>query len=207
MHAITPATAALPALPVPMLAPAKAEVARLRRALEGAADARPALEYVLVWLDANAPPARALSLVHGDFRTGNYLVDDGRLTGILDWEFAHWGDGDEDIGWLTARCWRFGNVDNEVGGIARLDAFLSAYEQAAGRTVSRDAIAYWQIMAAAKWATIAVLQGDRYRKGGEQSLELALTGLMPSELEHEALSAILAWQGKGGPEWTRSPGR
>ena len=39
--------------------------------------------------------------------------------------------------------------------------------------IAPQAIAYWQIMAAAKWATIAVLQGDRFRKGGEERLELA----------------------------------
>ena len=49
---------------------------------------------------------------------------------------------------------------------------------------------YWQVLAAAKWATIAVLQGDRYRIGGENSLELALTGLMVSELELEALDGV-----------------
>ena len=142
-------------------------------------------------------------MVHGDFRTGNYMVDAGRLTGILDWEFAHWGDPDEDIGWLTARCWRFGNDTLEAGGIAPLAVFLDAYGSAAGRMASADAIRYWQIMAAAKWAAIAVLQGDRFRRGGEARLELALTGLMPAEMEHDALTDILAWRGtnSGGPNW------
>jgi tRNA uridine 5-carboxymethylaminomethyl modification enzyme len=46
-------------------------------------------------------------------------------------------------------------------------------------------------MAAAKWATIAVLQGDRFRKDGEPSIELALTGLMPPEMELDALDGIM----------------
>lgn len=203
VHTIRPPHDTLTCLPVPMKPPARAEVARLRGALTKAGEPRPALEYILAWLDEHAPPARPLVLVHGDFRTGNYMVEYGRLTGLLDWEFAHWGDPDEDIGWLTARCWRFGNDVLEVGGIAPLPLFLDAYSTAAGRTVSPDAVRYWQIMAAAKWATIAVLQGDRLRIGGEQSLELALTGRMPPEMEHDALSDILAWMrnGKGGPQW------
>ena len=64
---------------------------------------------------------------------------------------------------------------------------------------------YWQIMDAAKWATIALLQGDRLRLGGERTLELALTGLMPAEMEHDALTEIIVWSGetdgKGGPQW------
>ena len=186
-----------------MKPPARAEVARLRGVMTKAGEPRPALEYILAWLDEHAPPAKALALVHGDFRTGNYMVQDGRLTGLLDWEFAHWGDPDEDIGWLTARCWRFGRSELEAGGIAPLGVFLDAYSAAADRKVSVDAVRYWQIMAAAKWAAIAVLQGDRYRIGGEQRLELALTGRMPPEMEHDALSDILAWttQGKGAPSW------
>lgn len=194
IHRIVPPNTDLACLPVPIGQPARAEVARLRSALAKAGEPRPALEYILAWLDAKAPPAHGLALVHGDFRTGNYLVHERRLTAILDWEFAHWGDPDEDIGWLTARCWRFGNDALESGGIARLAVFLEAYQAAAGRTVSPAAVRYWQIMAAAKWATIAVLQGDRFRIGGETRLELALTGLMPAEMEHDALSDILAWR-------------
>jgi aminoglycoside phosphotransferase (APT) family kinase protein len=203
IHAIRPPNADLTSLPVPMRAPARAEVARLSAALARSPEPRPALEYILAWLDAHAPPAAPLALVHGDFRTGNYMVADGRLTGVLDWEFAHWGDPDEDIGWIAAKCWRFGNDALEIGGIARREVFLDAYAAASGRRPSGEAVRYWQIMAAAKWATIAVLQGDRFRTGGEARLELALTGLMPAEMEHDALADILAWHdtGKGGPTW------
>ena len=206
IHAVTPSSQALACLPVSMRPPARAEVSRLRAVLDKAGEARPALEYILAWLDEMAPPARGLGLVHGDFRTGNYMVHEGRLTGILDWEFAHWGDPDEDLGWLTARCWRFGRDELAVGGIAPLDGFLAAYQTASGRHVNADALRYWQILAAAKWATIAVLQGDRLRLGGERRLELALTGLMPAGMEHDALSEIIAWSGskpngKGGPSW------
>jgi aminoglycoside phosphotransferase (APT) family kinase protein len=203
IHAIRPNGDGLACLPIPALPPARMEVQRLRGLLDRATEPRPALEYVLAWLDRNAPPARALTLVHGDFRTGNFMVDGGRLTGILDWEFARWGDPDEDLGWFTARCWRFGNDDREAGGIAPLAPMLAAYEAASGRGVEPDALAYWQIMAAARWAVIAVLQGDRYRRGGEQRLELALTGLMPPEMEHDALRAVLDWKSRpaGGPTW------
>ena len=193
IHAIRPPEPDLEsALPIPADHGAGAEVARMRHALDGATEARPALEFILRWLDRHRPEVAPVALVHGDFRTGNYLVADGRLSAILDWEFAHWGDPDEDIGWFTARCWRFGNDDLEAGGIGALDAFLAGYEAIAGRTVDRAALRYWHIMALAKWATIAVLQGDRYRKGGEDSIEAALTGLMAPELELEALDAILA---------------
>jgi aminoglycoside phosphotransferase (APT) family kinase protein len=175
-----------------MLSPAKTEVAKLRAALDNAAEPRPALEYILTWLHDNDPGSDRLTLVHGDYRTGNYLVAEGHLSAILDWEFAHWGDPHEDIGWLSAKCWRFGSNDLPAGGIARMSAFLDGYKTIAGSVIDESQLPYWQILAAAKWASIAVLQGDRFRTGGENSLELALTGQMVSELEVEALDGISA---------------
>ena len=199
IHHMSPATTDLPALPLPITAPAKHEVGKLRRALDETSEPRPALEYVLYWLDQHAPTATGdLVLVHGDYRTGNYLVDGldsehPRLTAVLDWEFAHWGDPDEDLGWFCAACWRFGNFEREAGGLAPRAVFLDAYTAASGRTPEPQRLRYWEIMAAAKWATIAHQQGDRFRTGGEKSVELALTGLMVSELELEALDGITAW--------------
>lgn len=195
IHSIHPGGASVDRLPRPDDRPGRAEVAKLRRALAKSGEPRPALEYILVWLERNAPAEpEVLSLVHGDFRTGNYLVSDGRLAGILDWEFAHWGDPDEDLGWLCAACWRFGYNDRPVGGIAQRAALYEAYARVAGRAVDPKRVHYWEIMAAARWAGIAVLQGDRYRIGGEDSIELALTGLMPSELELEALDGLATYE-------------
>ena len=193
-HAIRPTDNRLSMLPIPVGSAALNEVQRYRAVLDGAGEPRPALEYALSWLAANAPDAVKPVLVHGDFRTGNMMVDGDRVSAVLDWEFAHWGDPDEDIGWFTAPCWRFGNAQLEAGGLAPLSAFLSAYEDAAGRKVDLKRMAWWRIMAAARWAVIAVLQGDRYRLGGEDSIEVALTGLMAPEIELDAFDGIEAYE-------------
>jgi aminoglycoside phosphotransferase (APT) family kinase protein len=202
IHTMRPASKALSVLPVPMVEPARADVARLRAAITGASQPRPALEYILAWLDAHAPVTPALTLVHGDFRTGNYMVDGGRLSAVLDWEFAHWGDPYEDIGWFCARCWRFGQEGEglEAGGIAPRAAFYGGYEAAGGMKIDPDAVAYWEILAAARWAAIALLQGDRYFKDGETSIELALTGAMVPEMEFDCLEGIIAHEGGPSPK-------
>jgi aminoglycoside phosphotransferase (APT) family kinase protein len=201
IHTMRPADKALSVLPVPMAEPARAEVARLRAAITGASHPRPALEYILSWLDAHAPVTPQLTLVHGDFRTGNYMVQDGRLAAVLDWEFAHWGDPYEDIGWFCARCWRFGQEGEalEAGGIAPRDAFYQGYEAAGGAPIDPSAVAYWEILAAARWGAIALLQGDRYFKDGETSIELALTGAMVPEMEFDCLEGIAALDGTTAP--------
>jgi aminoglycoside phosphotransferase (APT) family kinase protein len=190
IHSVKPTGGTLSFLPVPVVNPSRREVATMRKGLDGASEARPALEYILSWLDANAPEPRSVTLVHGDFRTGNYMVDDGRLTAILDWEFCHWGDPREDLGWFIARCWRFGNDDKVAGGIAKLASLLDGYNAEAEIKVAASELPYFEVLAAARWATISLLQGDRFIKGGERSLELALTGLMPPEMEWDALDII-----------------
>jgi aminoglycoside phosphotransferase (APT) family kinase protein len=123
--------------------------------------------------------------VHRDYRTGNYLVDDGKLVGVLDWEFAGWGDPREDIGWFTARCWRFAAREREAGGMAAVEPFLAGCRSVSSRSISRADLDYWQAMAHIRWAIIALEQARRHRR--EPSLELALTGRIVDELEYEVL--------------------
>lgn len=203
LHAVTPQAAQLSCLPVPAQPPARALVARLREALGKASVPRPALEYILSWLDQHAPPARGLVLVHGDLRPTNIIADGGTLTAMNGWQFAHWGDPDEDIGSFMASFLPAGTNAAASGDTAARQAFLQTYQQASARTVSSDAVRYWQIMAAARSATVAVLEGDRFRIGGEARLDLALAGLTPAQFEHDALADILAWKRdlNGGPRW------
>ena len=69
---------------------------------------RPILEFALSWMKQEQPETDDLVIVHGDYRTGNIMIDHDHVSGILDWEFTHWGDRREDIGWFTSKCWRFG---------------------------------------------------------------------------------------------------
>ncbi len=187
IHAIPVASPDLLFLSPPKESPALELVARYRDFLDDLPDPAPAVEWGLAWLARNAPPAAKIVLCHRDFRTGNYLVDGGRLSAVLDWEFAGLGDGDEDIGWFLAKCWRFGKVEREAGGVGSRETFLAAYEQAAGRRVDRARIGYWEIMAHVRWAVIALQQAERHASGAEESLELALTAHVVPELELEIL--------------------
>ncbi|HTE14910.1 MAG TPA: phosphotransferase, partial [Burkholderiales bacterium] len=127
------------------------------------------------------------TLVHRDFRTGNYLVHEGKLAGLLDWEFTALGNPLEDIGWICAKCWCFRHEHHSVGGVADLEDFIPFYEAASGRTVPADALRYWQVMAHIRWSIIALQQAQRHLSGIEPSLELALTGKIVAELEWEVL--------------------
>jgi aminoglycoside phosphotransferase (APT) family kinase protein len=192
IHSITPGEVSgedtLSFLDPVRVSPALDAVGRYRHDLDGLGTPRPGLEWGLRWLERNAPERNGVVLCHRDYRTGNYMVsDDGELTGILDWEFAGWGEPEEDLGWFTARCWRFGAYEREGGGIAGAGPFFDAYERASGRSIDPGRVAYWQAMAHVRWAVIACQQAHRHVSGKEPSLELALTQHVVPELELEVL--------------------
>ena len=187
IHSITPPDDALSFLAVPDNTPAARDIAQSRAYLDEFSAPRPILEWGLTWLERNAPPACDLVLSHQDFRTGNYMVDEAGLTGILDWEFSAWGDPMSDIGWFCAKCWRFGANDNEAGGMGSREDFYRAYEEKSERSVDAATVHWWEVMAHVRWAVIAVQQGDRFVVDGEENLEAALTAYVVPELELEVM--------------------
>lgn len=189
IHSITPDHAALAFLQFhPAISPAARFIAEMRSHLDEGRTPRPMLEWGLRHLERHAPPSAEIVLCHNDFRTGNLMVDDAGVTGILDWEFAGWGDRHEDLGWFCAQCWRFGSP-HEGGGVGSRGAFYEAYEQASGAEVDDASVRFWEIAAHIRWAVIAISQAERHISGTERSLELALTGHIVPELEYHIMRA------------------
>jgi aminoglycoside phosphotransferase (APT) family kinase protein len=187
LHTIRPPQPAL-GLPTVDEAPALRLVARARMALDEIDPPHPVLEWALRWLERHAPPRGDVVLCHRDFRTGNYMVGDEGLTGILDWEFAGFSDPMEDLGWFCAKCWRFARPDREAGGVGERADFYAGYEAVSGRAVDDAQVGYWEVMAHVNWAVIALQQAERHTSGQEPSLLLALTGHIVPELEWELLN-------------------
>ncbi len=193
LHKVTPASAPagigfLPPVPGNLVAD---RLARFRGQLDRLPEAQPVLEWAINRLEDEAPNyargAEAVRLCHRDFRTGNYLVEGARLSGILDFEFAGWSDPYEDFGWFCARCWRFGMSGAEAGGIGRREAFYAGYEAGGGAPVDDGKVRFWEQMAALRWSIMALEQAERHLSGRERSIELALTGLVSLEMEYDLL--------------------
>jgi aminoglycoside phosphotransferase (APT) family kinase protein len=150
--------------------------------LDGLAQARPAIELGVRWLEANRLPAGRRVTVHGDFRSGNLLVGPDGLRAVLDWELAHAGEAAEDIGWLCAPAWRFGGA-GVVGGFGGLDELLGAYAAVGGEAIDATRVRWWQVYATVKWAVICALQASAHLSGATRSVELAAIGRRVSESE------------------------
>lgn len=187
IHSIDPLQDGLAFLGQPPEYPALSAITTYFKYLDVLEQAHPAIEWGLNWLSDHAPEPVKPVLCHRDYRTGNYMVDAGKLTAVLDWEFAGWSDPTEDIAWFCAKCWRFGANEREGGGVTSREEFYQGYEEESGHTLDRDGIYYWEVMAHVRWAVIACQQAARHVSGEERSLELALTAHVVPELELEIL--------------------
>ncbi len=154
------------------------------------AEPLPAVEAGLRWLRLNPPPAGEESLVHGDFRLGNLIVDESGLAAVIDWELCHAGDPAEDIAWLCIRSWRFGNDELPVAGVGQLDQLLDSYTEAGGTPPAPERLSWWDVMGNVKWAVICARQAADHLNGVRPSAELASLGRRICEPEWDILRAL-----------------
>lgn len=110
----------------------------------------PMLRWAMLWLHRNLPIAPRVSLVHGDYRLGNFLEIDGRITAILDWELAHPGDPHEDLGWAFLP-----QYSGDSGLVCRLlsqEDFIAQYEREAGFRVDLKSLHFYRVLSLVKLA-------------------------------------------------------
>ncbi|MCG3172916.1 MAG: hypothetical protein GMKNLPBB_01088 [Myxococcota bacterium] len=170
----------------------------LRRMLDEMKEVHPGLELAARWLEDHPPENREVTLVHGDFRTGNFMVTPDGLSAILDWEFSRFGNPCEDLAWICVRDWRFNRLNLPVGGFSRREPFLEAYARASGRHPSTHDLLWWEVLGNVRWAAGSVYQGERFLSGEENDIEYIAIARRAVEMEWEALRLIENAQGAGG---------
>lgn len=172
----------------------RAEVEHLRQWHARHGTARPVFQLALRWLQDSAPADVAPTLVHGDFRNGNLLVDlddagAAPLRAVLDWELAHLGDPMADLGWLMVNAWCFGQAQRPVGGFGLTAELFDGY-RAAGGVVDVARVMWWQVLGTLRWGVICESMGHAWASGAEPALEKAAIGRRASENEIDLLALI-----------------
>ena len=170
--------------------PPELAVERCRKLLRAFDVPRPVIELALVWLEDHLPPPVPQTLVHGDFRNGNLLVGPEGVRAVLDWELAHVGDPAEDLGWLCANVWRFGERDRRVGGFGDLPDLLAAYEEAGGRPIPPERVLWFEVLAGVKWTLGCSTMAAAFANGVDRNVERAAVGRRASENEVDLLHLI-----------------
>jgi aminoglycoside phosphotransferase (APT) family kinase protein len=133
------------------------------------------------------PPPQRLSIVHGDYRSGNFLHDDaGRILAVLDWEMAHVGDPLEDLAWAMDPLWA--HRSERVGAMVPEAEAIALWEAASGLTADRAALEWWRMFASLKGQAIWISGARAFAAGVNPDPVLAFSGWY-CLLEHDAIQA------------------
>lgn len=118
---------------------ARKRIAFLKQRHSAHGDKDPLLVLTYRWLEARLPQGDLPTVVvHGDVGPANFLHDGDQVTGVLDWEQAHYGDPMEDFGWLMLRSALFPFLP--------LQGLMQAYEEAGGHALDLDRIRYYRVL-------------------------------------------------------------
>lgn len=151
----------------------------------------PLMRLTMAWLRRNMPPVDHVSVVHGDYRLGNFLYTehDLRISAWLDWELAYLGDRHEDLSWCAKR--QFGHLAEDgktflVGGFLPTEEFLARYEERSGLKVDPKRMQYYDIFNNYKAIAIVLATGYRAPANGKTHQDVLvawLTGISYPLLE------------------------
>ncbi|WP_086739949.1 phosphotransferase [Erythrobacter colymbi] len=165
----------------------RAAIADLRQQFIDAGGDRPIIALGLRWLEDNCPSPVEPVLNHGDYRMGNLLVDGSVLTGVLDWEIAHFGDPHEDLAFGCMAVWRFARYDRPALGLGSIADYIAAYEAEAGVTIDRARFRFWTIYRTVWWALGCLKMAAQWRSGADRMLERVVISRRTSEQELDLL--------------------
>jgi aminoglycoside phosphotransferase (APT) family kinase protein len=138
--------------------------------VEDSVEAFPLLTLTADWLRRNAPAIDHVSLVHSDFRPGNFLFDpeSARITAFLDWELALLGDRHMDLAYFMSPV--FSRVDEEsgeelLGGLVTRARFVEDYERLSGLSVDQKRLDYYSVFNSWRGAIISMATAPRIAMG------------------------------------------
>ena len=150
----------------------------------------PVFEYAYLWLKEQDFGNFQESLVHGDFRLGNIIVNADGLQSIIDWELAHIGNPLQDLGWVCGNSWRFGKNDKVVGGFGELEDLLEGYNSVSKLKVNKEMVRCWQVFGTFRWGVICLIQAYAHLNGTINSIEKAAIGRRVSETEIDIVDLL-----------------
>ncbi|MEJ7635900.1 phosphotransferase family protein [Aeromicrobium sp.] len=163
------------------------QVARWKKQLASSTSRElPGMDELVAHLEGNIPTKADGTIVHGDFRLDNVLVDDhDRLTAVLDWEMSTLGDPLTDVAVLLAYQQLAEVAPPSGDGVAMVtdaplapgyltrDEVLARYADRSGRDVSD--IGFHLALAFFKLAVI--LEGIHYRHSHGQTVGSGFDGI------------------------------
>ena len=112
----------------------------------------PLLDWGGRWLEENCPAPPRRTIVHGDYRIGNFLEHEQKITAILDWELTHLGDPHEDLAWALMPTFNGGS--RKFYGVVEREEVIDLYQRASRIPISGKSLAFYEAFALYQAAAI-----------------------------------------------------
>jgi len=142
---------------------------------DGGGGDRPVISAALRHLHRTMPPApERVSIVHGDYRIGNYLFDTERVTGLIDWEMVHYGHPLEDLAWSMMPNWEYAAAPGLIGGQLGPAEVIAAWEAASGMAVDREVLGWWRLFSHVKASAIWINGRHQFLTGNTTELMMCM---------------------------------
>ena len=138
---------------------------------------KPSMAYATNWLKDNLVENDTVRLIHGDYRTGNYIAKDGRIKAILDWEMVHLGDPHDDLSYIVGSAWRSARPNQWVSHLLPIEEFYERYEDASGIRVDKDKIKFYHVLNDYKAAAIGVTAANAFGTTDNADLRVGVFGI------------------------------
>lgn len=155
----------------------------------------PIVDEAFAWVAGRRPSEERLGLVHGDYRTGNMLLEGGRVAAVVDWELAYLGDTSFDLGYLSLDYFAGTFVargSDLACAVADRDWLLAEYEQLTGRTLDREAVRTYAVVGALMLIAIFMIGIRTYAEGRTTDMRMAWNRFAVPCLRHE-LTELMDW--------------
>ncbi len=140
----------------------------------------PLMDIAYNWLIEHAYPIEKVCVIHGDYRSGNFLFDEhtGNITAWLDWELAVLGDHHQDLCWATYKL--FGHVAEDgrtqlICGMLPETEFLARYQQLSGLAVNQERLTYYRIFCNFMSVTHSLATAYRVARHSKSHQDIVLT--------------------------------
>lgn len=143
----------------------------------------PMMHVAVAWMRRNLPVLDFASIVHSDYRTGNFLYTehDNRISALLDWELGRIGDRHQDIAWTTSRAFSSLAEDGKtllVCGLMPETEFYERYEKASGLTINPKTVHWYKVYNAYSISVLILATGYRIARNGKTHQDILVAWLM-----------------------------
>lgn len=138
---------------------------------------KPVVAYAVNWLKDNLVENERVTLVHGDYRTGNYVARDGHIAAVLDWEMVHLGDPMEDISYIIGTAWRSPRPHLWVSHLLPQEEFFARYESASGIKIDAAKLKFYHVLNNLKAVGIAGTAAHAFKTRPGLDLKAGVFGM------------------------------